>query len=94
MGYPVPSNSPRCGGARHGGRRVASCSPPFHIQVGEDLLVDVGILDARDHPHRPAAGWAGFDAEDALKALRPAHRGLAVDTQSQSVIGSPTNAAE
>ena len=31
------------------------------IQVSEDLLDDVGILDARDDPHRPAAGRAGLD---------------------------------
>jgi hypothetical protein len=29
--------------------------------VGEDLLDDVGILDASDDPHRPAAGRTGLD---------------------------------
>jgi hypothetical protein len=33
----------------------------FRIQVGEDLLDDVGILDTRDDPHRPTAGRAGLD---------------------------------
>lgn len=30
----------------------------FHIQVGKDILDDVGILDTGDDAHRPAAGRA------------------------------------
>jgi len=45
--------------------------------VGEDLLDDVGTLDVRDDPRRPAAGRTGLDIdlEDPLDALRPGHRG-------------------
>ena len=51
----------------------------FRIKVGEDLLDDVGIFDARDDPHRPAAGRTGLDVdpENPLEALRPGHRGTA-----------------
>ncbi len=47
------------------------------MQVGEDLLDDVGALEARDGLHRPAAGRAGLDItpEEPLEALRPSHRG-------------------
>jgi hypothetical protein len=34
---------------------------PFRIQVGEDLLDDIEGLNARNHPHRTAAGQAGLD---------------------------------
>ena len=36
---------------------------PFRIQVGEDLLDDIGVLNARDDSHRPAAGRAGLDVD-------------------------------
>ena len=52
----------------------------FRIQVGEDLLDDVGIFETLgDDPHCPVAGRAGLDidAKDLLEALRPAHRGAA-----------------
>ena len=51
----------------------------LRIQVCEDLIDDVGILDAGDDPHRPAAGRAGLDVdpEHPLEALRPGHRGTA-----------------
>lgn len=51
----------------------------FRTQVGEDLLDDVGILDERDDPHRPAGGRADLDVdpEHRFQALRPSHRGTA-----------------
>ena len=67
-------------------RRRSARRPPrgfglrrFRIQVGEDLLDDLRILDARDDPHRPAAGRTGLDIdpEDPLEALRPGHCGAA-----------------
>jgi len=65
--HPFQSNSPRLGFA------------PFYIQVGEDLLDDVGILNARDDSYRTAADRAGLDVdpEDPFQALRPGHRGAA-----------------
>jgi len=65
------------------GRRPARRPPGafglrrFRIQVGEDLLDDVGVLNARDDPHRTTAGRAGLyvDAEHPLQPLRPGHRG-------------------
>jgi len=41
--------------------------------VGEDLLDHLGVLDAGDDPHRPAARLAGLDvdAEDSFQALCP-----------------------
>ncbi len=47
----------------------------FPIQVGEDFLDDIGILYARDDPHRSAASRAGLnvDPEYPLEALRPGH---------------------
>jgi hypothetical protein len=47
--------------------------------VGEDLLDDTGVLNARDDAHRPAAGRAGLDVntEHPFQALRPGHRGAA-----------------
>jgi hypothetical protein len=47
--------------------------------VGEDLLDDIGILNARADPHRPAAGRAGLDVdtEPPLEALRLGRRGKA-----------------
>jgi hypothetical protein len=64
----------------------SACQPPggswpshFRIEVIEDLLDDIGILDARDDPHRSAASRTGLDVdpENPLGALRPAHRGPA-----------------
>ena len=47
---------------------------PFRFQVGEDLLDDIGVLNARDDSHRPAAGRAGLDVdtEHPFQALRTA----------------------
>lgn len=47
--------------------------------MGEDLLNDVEILDARDDPQRPAASRTGLylDPEDPFQALRPGHCGAA-----------------
>ena len=47
--------------------------------MGEDLLDDICILDARDGPHCTAAGRAALDVdpENPLQALRPGHRGAA-----------------
>ena len=52
---------------------------PFRIQVGEDLLDNLCVLDARDDPHHPAAGRTGLDVDpkDPLEPLRPSHRGAA-----------------
>jgi hypothetical protein len=43
---------------------------PFHIQVGEDLLDDVRILDARDDSHHTAAGRADLDVDIPNTRLR------------------------
>jgi hypothetical protein len=50
---------------------VASGAAPFRIQVGENLLDDDRILDARDDLHRSAAGRARSDVDpkDPLEAL-------------------------
>ena len=52
----------------------------FHIQVGEGLGDDVGIFDAGNDSHSPAAGRAGFhiDVEHTLDALRLVHRGRVI----------------
>jgi hypothetical protein len=44
----------------------------FRIQRGEDLLDDLGVIDARNDPHCPAAGRTSLDvdAEGPLQALR------------------------
>ena len=71
-GYPVSSNSPRCGGARLGGRRGFGLRR-FRLQVSEEnLLNHYRILDAGDDSHRPAAGSAHVDVKDPLRtsALR------------------------
>jgi hypothetical protein len=41
--------------------------------MGEDLLDDIGVLNARDDSHRPAAGRAGLDVdtEHPLQGRQP-----------------------
>jgi hypothetical protein len=55
----------------------------FRIQMGEDLLDDLGILDARNDPHCPAAGRTSLDvdAEGPFQALRPGHRRVSMCRQ-------------
>jgi len=62
----------------------------FRIKVGEDLLDDVGIFDARDDPHRPAAGRTGLDVdpENPLEALRPGRLDLSFDTKDNTMLPS------
>ena len=77
MGHPLLVKQPPLGRrpARRPPRGLGlSC---FRIQVGEDLLDDLGILDARNDPHCSAADRTGLDvdAENPLEALRPSHRG-------------------
>jgi hypothetical protein len=51
--------------------------------MGEDLLDDLGILDARNDPHCPAAGRTSLDvdAEGPFQALRPGHRRVSMCPQ-------------
>jgi hypothetical protein len=44
----------------------------FRTQVNQDPLDGLGILDAGDDSHRPAAGWAGLDvdAKDRFRTSR------------------------
>jgi len=77
LGHPLLVKQPPLGRrpARRPPRGLGlSC---FRIQVGEDLLDDLGILDARNDPHCSAADRTGLDvdAENPLEALRPSHRG-------------------
>ncbi len=69
------------------GRRPARRQPRcvhrarFAGEVREDRLDHYRIFDARDDAHGAAAARAGLDvdAEHALQALCPAHRGAALD---------------
>jgi hypothetical protein len=79
-GVVTPSRRTAAVGGRPAGR------PPwgvglshFRIRVGEDLLDDVGVLNARDDPHCTATGRAALDVDpkDTLQALRPSDRGAA-----------------
>ena len=67
------------GGARERGKRAASGARVFAVEVGQNLLDYHWVLDAGDDSHRRATGPAGLDvdAEYALQALRPRHRGAA-----------------
>jgi hypothetical protein len=68
----------------------------LRIQVCEDLLDDVGILDAGDDPHRPTAGRKGLDIdpEHPLEALRRGHRGAAFGLRRLLRIRNETRAAD
>ncbi len=57
----------------------------FAREVSEDRLDHCRIFDARDDAHRAAAARAGLnvDAEPALQALCPAHRGAPLGRRSR-----------
>jgi len=57
----------------------------FAREVSEDRLDHHRIFDARDDAHRAAAARAGLDvdAEHALQALCPAHRGAPLGRRSR-----------
>jgi len=46
------------------------------LKMGENVVDEQAVLDARDDLERPAAALARFDVdgEDALQALHPGHR--------------------
>ena len=75
--HPVSSNSPRCGGARHGGRIKASGSDAFASRWARIFSMTAG--SSMHATIRTAAGRAGLDVdtEHPFQALRPGHRGAA-----------------